>query len=80
MEYRTSPGPARYHPVEDSRLNVIPGAAAVPLTFFNGASIGPLPDRDRLSCIAIFMSFIVEFAHVDVIVVPVTTGLPMGSV
>ena len=75
-----SPAAGRYIPDVVSDRNVTPGALTVPLLFWNGTNIPPLPERDRLSSTSAARSLMVPFAHVVVMSVSATTGLVAGRV
>jgi hypothetical protein len=66
--------PARYRPVFGAFRNAKAGNTADPSTKPIGAVKVPSPERDRLSVSAAFISASVVFAHVAVMVVPVTTS------
>lgn len=71
---------ARKNPVPCSLPKAIPGKAEDPSNASRGASIDPLPLRERLPVKAAAMSANVVLAHVGKIVVLVTTGFPAGRV
>jgi hypothetical protein len=69
-----------YHqPVEELDWKNDPGLDSSPSVRPNGTNIPPLPVRERLSERVVPTSVIVVLAHVDSMVVPVTTGFPDGS-
>jgi hypothetical protein len=63
-----------------SLANANPGAARFPSTPCKAAVIDPFPLRDSESLNVSAISVRVVLAQVVVIVVPVVTGLPAGSV
>jgi hypothetical protein len=69
-----------YMPDCTKLVNECEGTAAEPFTPRKGASMPPLPERDKLSVISVPKSGIVSLAHALSITVPVTTGLPETSV
>lgn len=75
-----TPVETRYKPVPVSLAKANDGVANAPFTSLNGPVIPPSPFLERELVKASAISAKVAFAHVDSIVVPETTGLPVVSV